>query len=76
MNDSHEKCDSVCPKCKREVTFTPVHPLKPDKDCFLGGYICACEVTLMMDYEVASQNVIARELSDWRIHEKALRNEH
>lgn len=73
---SHEICDSVCPECKREVEFTPIHPLEPDKDSFLGGYICACGVTLMMDYVVASQTVIARELSDWRLHKKRATQKH
>lgn len=66
MSNEFKTCESVCPKCHLDFKFSPMHPLEPAVDCFLGGYICECEVTLMMDYEVASQSVVARELEDWR----------
>lgn len=65
-----QTCGSVCPRCKIEVEFTAVHPLELERDCFLGSYICKCNSTLMMDYEVASQTVIARTYHDWLLHHK------
>lgn len=76
MSKQQQNCESVCPQCDREVKFIEIHPLKPDNDCFLGSYICECEVTLMMDYEVASQTVVARELSNWRAHKAAELDNH
>lgn len=65
-----QTCESVCPRCKSEVEFTAVHALEPEHDCFLGSYICKCNINLMMDYEVASQAVIARTYHDWLLHHK------
>ena len=74
MSKQLQICESVCPQCKREIEFEPIHPLEVGLDCFLGSYICACGVTLLMEYEIASQTVIARELNDWRAHKKEQTN--
>ena len=70
MNKQPQNCESVCPQCNREVKFIAIHELQPWQDCFLGSYICKCGSTLLMDYEVATQTVIARTDEEWRLHHK------
>lgn len=77
MSKQLQICESVCPQCKREIEFEPIHPLEVDHDCFLGSYICKCGFQLLMDYEVASQTFIARTYDNWLLHlEKETPNEH
>ncbi|MGP4950734.1 Thoeris anti-defense Tad2 family protein [Psychrobacter sp. T6-1] len=70
MSHKTPLCESVCPQCKREVEFEPVHPLQVERDCFLGSYLCKCNTLLMMDYEVASQSFIARTYEAWMLQHK------
>ncbi|WP_198332348.1 hypothetical protein [Psychrobacter aquimaris] len=70
MSKQLQICESVCPQCKREIEFESIHPLEVDRDCFLGSYICKCDSSLLMDYEVATQTIIARTYEEWRLHHK------
>ncbi|PAT63101.1 hypothetical protein [Psychrobacter sp. JB193] len=70
MSKQQQNCESVCPQCNREVKFIAIHELQPWQDCFLGSYICKCGSTLLMDYEVATQTVVARTDEEWRLHHK------
>ena len=70
MSTQQKNCESVCPQCNRAVEFVAIHELQPWQDCYLGSYICKCGSNLLMDYEVATQTVVARTDEEWRLHHK------